>query len=263
MAPPSPLRRSVTGRVSVTAHRGLSSEAPENTMRAFELADEAGCDFVEFDCHLTKDDEVIVIHDETLDRTTDGGGPVRERTLKELRALDAGSWFDPRFAGERLPTLDEVASWARSRTIGLSLEIKQPPPGTGLPRYPRLVERILETLAPHGMEARTLFHSFDHPSLVRVRELLPDATTAVLFSGGTPVDPLALARAADASGIHPGWLWLSADAVRAAHAAGMHVHAWGIPDAAPAATVERIVDAGADSVSPSADVRPLLRLLGR
>ncbi|HEV8228512.1 MAG TPA: glycerophosphodiester phosphodiesterase family protein, partial [Candidatus Limnocylindria bacterium] len=98
--------------MSVVAHRGLSAEAPENTMTAFRRALEVGCDLVEFDCHLTADDVVVVIHDDTLDRTTNGSGYVRDRTVQEITALDAGSWFAPEFADEQVPTLDAFVAWA-------------------------------------------------------------------------------------------------------------------------------------------------------
>ena len=99
-APGSPTR--------VIAHRGFSAIAPENTLVAIEKAIELGADMVEFDVTVTADGEVVVIHDETLGRTTDGRGKVMEKTLEELQRLDAGSWFAPEFAGESIPTLEQV-----------------------------------------------------------------------------------------------------------------------------------------------------------
>ena len=86
--------------VIVLAHRGYSAKAPENTMAAFELALAVGADGIELDVHMTRDGEIVVIHDDTLDRTTNGKGPVSDQTMAELRELDAGSWFSPEFAGE-------------------------------------------------------------------------------------------------------------------------------------------------------------------
>src|SRR5919197_4354903 len=100
------------GRPLVVGHRGAMGYAPENTLASFELAVEQGADVVELDVHLSRDGQVVVIHDEQLDRTTDGRGLVGDRTLDELKRLDAGSWFDPRFAGQRIPTLHEVLAWA-------------------------------------------------------------------------------------------------------------------------------------------------------
>ncbi len=112
------------GRVNVIAHRGASAYAPENTLAAFALAAEMGADWFELDCTLTKDGEVIVIHDDTIDRTTGAEGVVAEMTLSELKRYDVGSWFDPKFAGERLPTLGEALDLAKEKRIGVYVEIK-------------------------------------------------------------------------------------------------------------------------------------------
>lgn len=109
--------------VTVIAHRGASADAPENTLAAFEESIRQGADYFELDCHLSKDGAVIVIHDATVDRTTDGAGRVRDMTFEELRQLDAGAWRGEAFAGERLPTLDEALSLARGR-IGVYVELK-------------------------------------------------------------------------------------------------------------------------------------------
>lgn len=112
-----------TDKVAVIAHRGASAYAPENTLAAFELAYEMGADWYELDCLLAKDGAVIVSHDNDVDRCTDGKGLITEMTLAELKTLDAGSWKDPKFAGERLPTLAESLAMAKDR-IGVYVEIK-------------------------------------------------------------------------------------------------------------------------------------------
>ena len=94
--------------ITAIAHRGASSYAPENTFAAFDLAVEMGIEEIELDVQFTSDSHIIVIHDETLDRTSDSTGPVSERTLEEIQSLDAGSWFDEKFSGEKVPTLDQV-----------------------------------------------------------------------------------------------------------------------------------------------------------
>jgi glycerophosphoryl diester phosphodiesterase len=259
MAPPSPFRRSVTGRVGIVAHRGLSAVAPENTMGAFELAAEAGCDLVEFDVHLTSDDELVVIHDDTLDRTTNGTGLVRGHTLAEIRELDA-SHGNALYPGQRVPTLGEVVAWAVVAGVGLAPEIKQPWPDTGLPEYPLMAERVAEVLTAHDMVARSVVHAFEGPAIRRMRELLPDATTAVLCGKRNPADPLGQARGVDASGIHVWWEFVTPSLVRAAHEAGMHVHAWGTAEPPDAQTIARLVGAGVDSLSGN-DPRPLRPIL--
>ena len=109
--------------VDVIAHRGASAYAPENTLSAFGLAIDQGSDWFELDCTLSADGEVVVIHDDTVDRTTDGTGPVIELTFDQLRTLDAGSWKDPKFAGERIPSLDESLHLGGKR-VGVYVEIK-------------------------------------------------------------------------------------------------------------------------------------------
>ncbi|HEY8531638.1 MAG TPA: glycerophosphodiester phosphodiesterase family protein, partial [Limnochorda sp.] len=110
----------------ILAHRGASAEAPENTLAAFRLALEQGADGFELDIHRTRDGHLVVCHDERVDRTTDGTGFIGSMTLAELKKLDAGRWFDARFAGERIPTLDEV--WALVEEAGgirlLNIEVK-------------------------------------------------------------------------------------------------------------------------------------------
>lgn len=125
------------GSIAVIAHRGASAYAPENTLAAFRTAIDRGADWFELDCTLTSDGEVIVIHDDDVDRTTNGRGQVALQTLAELQALDAGTWFDPRFAGEKLPALGEALDLAKGR-IGVYIEIKNAADDTAL------MQRILD-----------------------------------------------------------------------------------------------------------------------
>lgn len=119
------------GMIDVIAHRGASAYAPENTLASFRLAHEMQADWFELDCTLSKDDEVIVIHDDSVDRTTDAEGAVRDMDLAELKKLDAGSWKEARFAGERLPTLGEALDCAKGK-IGVYIEIKNSDDDRGL-----------------------------------------------------------------------------------------------------------------------------------
>jgi len=234
------------------AHRGLSAEEPENTMRSFRRAAEVGCDLIELDVHLSRDGAPVVIHDETLERTTNGSGPVADHNWAQPRALDAGR-------GERIPALEDVVAWAVKDRVGLSVEIKHPTPAFGFPRYEAIAERVVAILRPAQL-ARYIVHSFDHPTVREVRDLWPEATTGVLYGGGTPVDPLALGRAAAASGIHPWWSAVSRDLCSAAHEAGMHVHAWGMAWPPDRAQIEALVRAGVDSLDAN-DPRPVRAIL--
>lgn len=230
---------SAAGRPLVVGHRGASGYAPENTLASFELALEQGADVVELDVHLSRDGEVVVIHDERLDRTTDGSGLVAEHSLAELRRLDAGARFDPRFAGQRIPTLDEVLAWAVGRTR-LAIEIK-----TGPLAYAGIEARTVELLGRHRMRERALVIAFDHHVLRRVRALDAGVATGVLYHC-RPVDPLPLARAVGAQVLEPHWGFVAAEDVEAAHAAGLLVSTWATSE--PAA-LRRLVAAGVDGIA--------------
>ena len=132
--------------VLVVGHRGDSQNAPENTLAAFELALRSGADMVEFDVHLTQDGDVVVIHDDKLDRTTDGSGDVHRTPTAALADYSAGAWFDPRYAGERVPLLDDVLDLCKGRAVPM-IEIK-----VKRKRSAVAGERVAEALARHGMQ---------------------------------------------------------------------------------------------------------------
>lgn len=165
------------GRFMVVAHRGGSGTAPENTMAAFKGAIDAGVDMIELDTRMTKDYHLVVFHDRNLRRTTNGTGFVWESTLQELRVLDAGSWFSPRFRGERIPTLREVMDLLPPQ-VGLNIEVKT----DGDPREKRVLEESLVLLLrEQRMEGRVLISSFDHSHLRRLHRLAPELHLGALY----------------------------------------------------------------------------------
>ena len=217
------LRREL-GRPIVVGHRGAMAYAPENTLASFEEALRRGADVIECDVHLTADGVPVVIHDETLDRTTDGRGPVSGATVAELRALDAGSWFGDAFAGARIPTLDDVLEWAKPR-VPVAVELK------GIPHpAPGLVERTVDALRRHGMVERAILIAFDHPILARAGVLEPRVARGALYAC-RPLDAPALARAVGADALLPHWSFVSPHDVAAAHAAGLSLQPWETGDA--------------------------------
>ena len=163
------------------AHRGASGHCPENTRAAFLRAIELGADMVELDCQNTLDGAVVVIHDETLERTTNGRGRVRDHTLKEIKALDAGSWFGRDFAGEEVLTLEEAVEILRGR-VGLNLEIK----GHDAPG--RLEIQCVGIVRSLRVSRQTVFSSFSPPRMRLVRDLADDARIGVLGGRGRVVD---------------------------------------------------------------------------
>lgn len=143
--------------MKVFAHRGSSGTHPENTLAAFRAAAALPIDGVEIDVHLTKDGEVVVIHDEKINRTTNGKGYVKDMTLEELQQYDAGSWFSEEWGGERVPTLDEVLEIYEGTSHRLNIEIK-----SDIFPYDGLVEKVLTIANNRGMSDRLLLSSFNH-----------------------------------------------------------------------------------------------------
>jgi glycerophosphoryl diester phosphodiesterase len=163
------------GRTRVIAHRGFSGIAPENTLAAVRAAIEVGADMVEIDVTLSADGHIVVLHDETLDRTTNGSGEVSQLTLAELKRLDAGSWFGPSFAGERVPTLDQVLTEVEGRTL-LNVEIKSEAVARGI------VALVADTIRKLEMIDQVVVSSFSPTALQEVHSLAPDIRTAVLYN---------------------------------------------------------------------------------
>jgi glycerophosphoryl diester phosphodiesterase len=229
-APGAPLLR--------VGHRGAKGHAPENTMISFLTGADLGVDAVETDVQLSKDGEVVLIHDHTVDRTTNGHGFVKDMTLAELKRLDAGGWYDPRFAGERIPTLAELLTWAKDR-VGVAVEIKNGPI-----YYPDIAEKTVRLVRQHGMERQAILISFDHFVLREVKKIAPEIATGILYVAGL-VDAVAAARAVPADSLNPHWAYVTPELVRAAHAGGLAISPWNPDDLA---TLRMLSDVGVDSV---------------
>ncbi|MGW5355520.1 glycerophosphodiester phosphodiesterase [Streptomyces sp. NPDC004031] len=186
-------------------HRGVMGVEPENTLRSFRRAEQAGLDQVELDLHLSKDDALVVMHDAEVDRTTDGSGLVRDLTLDEIRALDAG-------LGERVPVFEEVLD-----TVGghIQAEIKDI----------AAARALAAALRGRGAGGRVSVLSFHDAALAEIRTLLPDVPT-VLVAGESGPDVVPRAQAVGARMVSLDLTRLSLDTVRRCHAAGIQVIAW-------------------------------------
>lgn len=163
------------------AHRGASYHAPENTLAAFLLAAEMGAEGIELDVQLSKDGELVVIHDFGLETTTDGTGPVRERTLTELKKLDAGIRFDPAHAGQQIPTLQEVIDTVGHRLL-LNIELK-----TSSWRDDGLARAVIQSIVDNDLLDRTVVSSFNPLALYRVNKLNRSVSTGLLYSPDLPM----------------------------------------------------------------------------
>lgn len=178
----------------VIGHRGAAAYAPENTLEGIHTAADMGVEWVELDVKLTKDDVPILFHDEMLERTTNGSGPIAELTYEELRQFEAGSWFGESFTGIKIPTLEEALDVLIERNLGLNLEIK-PCPG----REKETAEVALDILSQCWDDhTRLLISSFQHVSLEVARDMAGDWARGLLLA------PEKNAKGED-EGIHPDW----------------------------------------------------------
>jgi len=204
-------------RFALVGHRGAAGSSPENTLLSFQRAVAIGVDAIELDVHVSRDGVPVVIHDHTVDRTTDGHGLVSDLTAAELTALDAGVHAPDSRGTTHVPTLDEALSWAHGRTR-VVVELK----GT---QDPALVPATLAAIQRFDMLDDVLLISFDHVALRAIREAAPTACTGALYSG-RPADPVSLATACGADALCPHWASITPEEVAAAHHGGLAVCVW-------------------------------------
>ncbi|WP_409367761.1 glycerophosphodiester phosphodiesterase [Lysinibacillus sp. 38-6] len=159
------------------AHRGVSAHYPENTKAAFYAASKLPIAGVELDVHVTADGEVVVIHDETIDRTSNGSGYVKDLTLQQLRSYDYGSWFSEQYTGESIPTLGEVLELFVATQHRINIELK-----TDIFPYAGIEALVLKEIAKHQMTERVIISSFNHESLQTIVQMAPYIETAALFA---------------------------------------------------------------------------------
>ncbi len=242
-------------RPLLIAHRGAPTVAPEHTIPAYEAAVAAGADVLELDVHLSADDQLVVIHDGRLERTTDGRGHVREYTTQQLKRLDAGRWFGRRFRGQRIQTLSEVLERFRER-VAFGIELK-----AGSDFYPGIEERLLTLLQLYEVADRTLVASFDHHALRKCRDLDPDVRTGALVVGRL-LAPAALAPRGVLTAVCLHAELTTARDVAAVREAGLECYTWVVND--PAAALRLAEWGAAGIVSDRPDLlRPVLDRVAR
>jgi glycerophosphoryl diester phosphodiesterase len=179
---PMPESRASDRHPTIVGHRGASGLAPENTLAAFQVAADLHIDGVEFDVQRTTDGHLIVFHDDDLERVTDGQGPVYERTLAELKALDAGFKFDTRFRGERIPTLEEAFDALRTTDLLLFIELKDPW------RFPGMEQAVADLIRRYDLVERAQVRSFYHASLHTFFRVAPEIPLSALWYKRLPED---------------------------------------------------------------------------
>ncbi len=223
-------------------HRGASAYAPENTLAAFNLAFEMGADGIELDVSLTKDGVPVVIHDDTVDRTTDGHGAIRDLTLKEVKRLDAGAKFDAKFRGEKIPTLAEVLTTVDERGI-VNIEMKSGKlSNVGLETA--AVARVIEET--HAAE-RVIISSFNHFALHRMRDLNARLPLGLLYFNRVPISfPYAEIRPlARPTALHPRFIVVTDVFMRWARGEKYTINTWTVDEPAE---MRRLIALGVDSI---------------
>jgi glycerophosphoryl diester phosphodiesterase len=204
----------------IYAHRGASKTCPENTMCAFKKAQEVGAEGIELDVQLSKDNIPVIIHDEQLKRTTNGAGFVKDFTLKELKKLDAGSWFSSQFKDERIPTLEEVLKWIKNTNIELNIELKN-----NIIDYEGMEKIVYGLAKKYDMEKRVIYSSFNHESLQKLLKIDRSLQIAPLQSARM-VEPWEYAKKLGATSMHIRFTSLSANTIKSFHKQGLKVRTY-------------------------------------
>lgn len=172
---------------TVYAHRGLSSKAPENTLAAFEAAaNVTGLKWIELDVAITKDEQLVIIHDDFLDRTTDMIGEITQLNYDAIKNVSAGNWFNAKYAEEKLPTFDDVIAFANKYKMNLNIELKGVTGGNGSALSESMVKQIAEKLKALNSSSDVLLSSFNIVLLKLSQQLMPQFKRAVLFKAAAP-----------------------------------------------------------------------------
>lgn len=227
------------------AHRGASGQAPENTIAAFDRSIAYDADFFELDVQMTKDGKLVLIHDTTVDRTTNGTGAVKDLTFDEIRALDAGSWFDASFAGEKVPTLEEALDRYQDK-IGILIELKDPH------LYPGIEQKVADALIERNLHQaeNIIVQSFNWDVVQSFHDILPAVPTGVLVSSGQTIDgeitnEQLMSFSAYADFVNPNKSLLNQDTVNRIHEHELKTWPYTIKDRK---WVERLMGWGVDGI---------------
>ncbi|MEK3885363.1 glycerophosphodiester phosphodiesterase [Paenibacillus sp. PL2-23] len=221
------------------AHRGASAYCPENTMAAFRKALELGATGIETDVQRTADGRLVLIHDESLARTTGDERLVQQVNAEDLAQLDAGSWFDPSFANERVPALEELLELGRQHQLVLNLELKN-----GIVPYPGMEAEVIRAVRSFDMSQQVIISSFNHYSLALCKVLAPDIRTGVLYMEGL-YQPWNYANTVGADSLHAFKYAILPEWVEEAAAQGIAYHPFTVNDEAE---MERLLSYGVSGI---------------
>lgn len=223
------------------AHRGFCSQYPENTLLAFEKAIELGCDGLETDVQFSKDKELVMFHDEWLDRTTTGKGFVKDHTLKELKELDASypDKFGDKFKGQKIPTLREYFEMVKDLDFVTNIELK-----TSVFEYLGIVEETLKLIDEYSLRDRIIISSFNHYTVKQFKALAPDVKCGFLF-GDWVIDAGKYVKAQGIECAHPIYNNLTDEYFKEMKDAGREINSWTINEYSD---IERLAKMGIDSI---------------
>lgn len=207
------------------AHRGASGYYPENTMLAFEKAVELGCTGIETDVHMTRDGYLVLMHDEEVNRTTNGTGYIKDYSLRELRQLDAGKWMNKDFACAEVPTLEELLEFTVDKNIFLNLELK-----TDCIWYKGIEEKLLDEIYKYNVNDKVILSSFNHYSVYKCRQLDKSIKAGLLYMEGL-FEPQLYAKTVGVEAIHPYYPAIdNAELVERVRSAGIMINTWTVND---------------------------------
>lgn len=221
------------------AHRGFSGEYPENTMLAFRKALEAGCDGIELDVHLTRDGQVVIIHDEELARTTGETGCVYDYTLEELRRFDAGRIKPGKFDFEPIPTLEEYLDWVMTTDLITNIELKN-----GVVWYKDMEQKVLDLIRARHLEKKIIFSSFNHESIRLCGKLAPDIERGFLYDCWL-LDGGSYAKEHGVQYMHPCFISLTEENVAEVHEKGIGLNVWTVNEEAD---MRRMLELGVNAI---------------
>ncbi|CAN7512549.1 glycerophosphodiester phosphodiesterase [Rossellomorea sp. LjRoot5] len=211
-------------QVENIAHRGAAAYAPENTIASYDLAVDMKADYIEIDVQRSKDGELVVIHDTSVDRTTDGSGKVGDLTLEEMKSLDAGSWKGEQFAGEEIPTFEEVLDRYHGK-VGILIEMKSPE------LYPGIEEQVADALKERHLDTpqneKIILQSFNFDSMKKMDQLLPKVPVGVLSWSQSQATPEALKEISTyAEWFNPSYGIVTEQVVEDVHSLDMQIGSW-------------------------------------
>lgn len=233
--------------INVISHRGANVYAPQNTLPAFQKALTLGVDGFETDVHITKDNELVLCHNYTIDKTSNGRGSISQMTLEELKRYDFGSYFSEKFAGTRMPTLREFLELVAESDIKvLNIELKSPKANETA-----IVRDTIRFVKEYGLFDKLLISSFDPKLIAEAKQIDPQTRTGFLYSPNSKVtfrvfrNPLEVAKSLNADALHPFSMYITEDLVKKTHEAGMQLNAWTINGPA---TIEKMIAFGVDGI---------------